>query len=47
MYEQHLYKQQLYNSLANDQNLVDNVKLQLREKIINKLKTTNGPKKDI
>ncbi len=38
MYEQHLYKQQLLNALSNDNQLVDNVKLHLREKIINKLK---------
>jgi hypothetical protein len=43
MYEEHLYKQQLYNTLSNDQELVDNVKLQLREKIINKLKTSTPP----
>jgi hypothetical protein len=40
MYEEYLYKQELLNSFGQDGELVDNVKLQLREKIINKLKAT-------
>ena len=42
MYEQYLYKQQLLNTFGKDNELVDNVKLQLREKIINKLKSTKS-----
>ena len=38
MYEEYLYKQELLNAFGKDDELVDNVKLQLREKIIGKLK---------
>jgi hypothetical protein len=38
MYEEYLYKQELLNTFGKDSELVDNVKLQLREKIIGKLK---------
>lgn len=40
MYEEYLYKEELMNTFGKDNELVDNVKLQLREKIINKLKNT-------
>lgn len=40
MYEEYLYKQELLNTFGKDNELVDNVKLQLREKIINKLKNS-------
>jgi hypothetical protein len=40
MYEEYLYKQELLNTFGKDTELVDSVKLQLREKIINKLKNT-------
>ena len=38
MYEEYLYKQELLNTFGKDNALVDSVQLQLREKIINKLK---------
>ena len=44
MYEQHLYKKELYETMGRDDELVDTVKLHLREKIIDKLKA-NQPKK--
>jgi hypothetical protein len=44
MFEQHLYRQELFDTLGKDSELVDTVKLHLREKIINKLKS-NQPKK--
>jgi hypothetical protein len=40
MYEEYLYKQELLNTFGKDNELVDNVKLQLREKIISKLKNS-------
>lgn len=38
MYEEYLYKQELLNTFGKDNELVDNVQLQLRQKIINKLR---------
>jgi hypothetical protein len=40
MYEEYLYKQELLNTFGKDHELVDNVQLQLRQKIINKLKNS-------
>jgi len=40
MYEEYLYKQELLNTFGKDSDLVDNVQLQLRQKIINKLKNS-------
>lgn len=42
MYEEYLYKQELLNAFGKDNELVDSVQLQLRQKIINKLKTTQS-----
>lgn len=38
MYDQHLYRKELFDTMGRDDELVDTVKLHLREKIINKLK---------
>lgn len=46
MNEQYLYKQELYNTMGRDDELVDTVKLHLREKIIKKLQA-NQPKKEV
>ena len=44
MYEEYLYKQELLDAFGKDNELVDNVKLQLRDKIISKLKNTQSIK---
>ena len=44
MNEQYLYKQELYDTMNRDDELVDTVKLHLRDKIITKLRA-NQPKK--
>ena len=41
MYEEYLYKEELLNAFGKDNDLVDNVQLQLRKKIIDKLKHSN------
>ena len=43
MYEEYLYKQELLNTFGKDGDLVDNVQLQLRQKIIDKLKHSSPP----
>jgi hypothetical protein len=40
MYEEYLYKQELLDTFGKDNELIDNVQLQLRQKIISKLKST-------
>ena len=43
MYEEYLYKQELLNTFGKDEDLIDNVQLQLRQKIIDKLKQSAPP----
>jgi hypothetical protein len=43
MHEEYLYKEELLNTFAKDGGLVDNVKLQLRHKIIDKLRKAPVP----
>lgn len=43
MYEEYLYKQELLNTFGKDGDLIDNVQLQLRQKIIDKLKNSAPP----
>jgi len=45
MHEEYLYKEELLNTFAKDGDLVDNVKLQLRHKIIDKLRSSSAPPK--
>jgi hypothetical protein len=43
MHEEYLYKEELLNTFGKDAELVDNVKLQLRHKIIDKLRNSSVP----
>ena len=47
MYEQHLHRKELFETMGRDDELVDTVKLHLREKIITKLKANQPVKQPL